>query len=172
MSLTPTDELVTIMLKDEVKKWETELHNNLKIVGTLQEQFEETLAEYENNLWIKKETDYHKAMRLKSASRVIGGGIGGTSKETTTPTKKTCNIRKELKPTNNLSETMSSQEQKMWFSDYDHYRAASDLKTETEEMQMAYLHLCLEPEIRSWAKIDSVKDHEEAIKALKNCVLK
>merc|ERR1712105_58789 len=62
---------------------------------------------------------------------------------------------------------MSSQEQKMWFSDHDHYRAASDLKTETEEMQMAYLHLCLEPEIRAWAKIDNVKDQEEAIKALK-----
>ena len=62
---------------------------------------------------------------------------------------------------------MSSQEQKMWFGDYDHYRAASDLKSETEDMQMAYLRLCLEPEIRAWAKIDNEKDHDKAIKALK-----
>ena len=54
--------------------------------------------------------DYHKAMRLESASSMVSGGIGG-SKEMATPIKKTCNIRKELKPANNLSETMSSQEQ-------------------------------------------------------------
>ena len=74
---------------------------------------------------------------------------------------------KELKPANNLSETMSSQEQRMWFNDYDHYRAASDLKSETEEMQMAYLSLCLEPKVRAWAKIDNEKNHDQAIAALK-----
>ena len=100
--------MVAAVLKDEVKKWEVRLRDNLKLVGTM--------TEPENNLQIKKETDCHKAMRLESASRMVSRGIG-RSRYTATSIKKTCNIRKELKPANNLSETMSSQEQRMWFSD-------------------------------------------------------
>ena len=55
----------------------------------------------------------------------------------------------------------------MWFNNYDHYRAASDLKSETKEMQMAYLPLYLDPEITALAKIDNDDNHDWAIKVLK-----
>ena len=48
----------------------------------------------------------------------------------------------------------------MWFKDYNHYRKASDLASESLEMQIAYLRL------RARAKIDNTQDHQEAMAAL------
>ena len=91
-SINEDDGVVAAVLKDKGKKWETKLCDNLELVGTAQESFEEAMAEHENNLRVKKETDYHKAMRLELASRMVGGGIGRT-KDMATSIKKTCNIR-------------------------------------------------------------------------------
>ena len=54
------------------------------------------MAEYENNLRIKKETDYNKAMKAETAAKTAGGSIG-CSKDNVASAKKTCNARKEIK---------------------------------------------------------------------------
>ena len=54
----------------------------------------------------------------------------------------------------------------MWFKDYDHYWKASEMAPESKEMQIAYLRLCLEPEVRAQAKIHTTKDYDKAMAAL------
>ena len=49
-SIDAEDDVVTTILKDKVQRWETKLRNNLELVGTAQEVFEEALAENKNNL--------------------------------------------------------------------------------------------------------------------------
>ena len=61
---------------------------------------------------------------------------------------------------------MTSQEMRIFFNDYDSYRTASELHKESEETQLAYHRLCLDPEIRIRAGTDVAETHIGAMAEL------
>jgi len=61
---------------------------------------------------------------------------------------------------------MTSQEMRIFFQDYKSYRTTSELDKESEDTQLAYLRLCLDPEIRIRARTDDAKTHKEAMDEL------
>ena len=58
---------------------------------------------------------------------------------------------------------MTSQEMRIFFKDYENYRVASELGSESQETQLVYLHLCLEPDVRVRAGTDDATDHAAAM---------
>ena len=125
-------------------RWEDKIKAFLVVIGKIEEEFKTAQDNFENAQRIKKEREFQAA--TKDATCCEGGG--SSSKDTTTP-RRHGTVRKELKPTNNLNSDMTSQEMRIFFKDYEHYRAASELGLEPQERQLAYLHLCLEPDVRA-----------------------
>ena len=61
---------------------------------------------------------------------------------------------------------------RIFFKDYENYRTASELDKESDETQLAYLTLCLEPEIRIRAGTDDAIDHKAVMAELNKLCFK
>ena len=124
-------------LRVEVAGHEGRITLLLQAIGLIEQKFKSSKHDSESKKRIKHERKVHAAINRE--------GIGTSSRE---PSRRQGTVRKELKPTTNLSAEMTSQEMCIFFQDYESYRTASELDKESEETQLAYLRVCLDPEIR------------------------
>ena len=121
-------------LRVEVEKHERRLDLMLEAIGRVEHQFKSFKDDLESKKRIEHERKVHAAVNRE--------GIGTSSGN---PTRKQGTVKKELKPTTNLNAEMSSQEMRIFFQDYKSYRTASELDKESDDTQLAYLRLCLDP---------------------------
>jgi len=140
-------------LKEEINNFEERLNLMLENIGKAEHRFRSIKEDLESQKRIDREKKVLAAVNKE-----------GTS--TANHTRKQGNVKKELKPSTNLSAEMSSQEMRIFFQDYASYCTASELNKESEDTQLAYLRLCLDPEIRIRAGTDDAKTHEEALEDL------
>ena len=137
-------------LKVEIYNFEERLNLMLEAIGRVEHRFKSIKDDLESQKRINRERKVLAAVNKE-----------GTSPGN--PTRKQGTVKKELKPTTNLNAEMSSQEMRIFFQDYKSYRTASELDKESEDTQLAYLRLCLDPEIRIRAGTDEAKTHQEAM---------
>merc|ERR1712074_65731 len=140
-------------LKEEIYKFEERLNLMMETIGKAEHRFKSIKDDLESQKRIDREKKVLAAVNKEGAS-------------TANPTRKQGNVKKELKPTTNLNAEMSSQEMRIFFQDYKSYCTASELDKESEDTQLAYLRLCLDPEIRIRAGTDDAKTHKEALDEL------